>query len=406
MVSIDELAAQAKDALANLYDPVHLQTHPLVGLLALEHSSWGTAGESLRTLLRNTIAALKPPASVPAGRPEWVSYRVLWLRYVGLRSEDETCRELNISEATYFRRQREALDAVTSILWQRYQEVQATGGHGVLLPAEEARARAIHLAGAGLPQPLDLRDLLDGVERTILPLAEQHGVTLRIDMPPSLPAAYGEPSLLRQIMLSVLSECIRRSPGSTLRLYVRLRDGEMLCRMQGIREPGGLPVGPEGEDRFALGRQLLGLGGGRLWAEESSADSAALAFSMPVAKPRLVLVIDDDPATAGLYQRYLQGAYMVIEARTAEQAETLLTDAAPDLILLDVMMPHRDGWTILRALKTRPNTARIPVIVCSVIDEPDLALALGAAAVLTKPISPEDLLQTIQGLSSPEGRKG
>ena len=73
----------------------------------------------------------------------------------------------------------------------------------------------------------------------------------------------------------------------------------------------------------------------------------------------------------------------------------MLSRRLPDLILLDVLLPRQDGWIILKALKSQARTAHIPVVVCSVIAQPELALALGAAEVLTKPISPEALLAAV-----------
>ena len=61
-------------------------------------------------------------------------------------------------------------------------------------------------------------------------------------------------------------------------------------------------------------------------------------------------------------------------------------------------MPRRDGWTILQHLKETPRTADIPVIVCSVIDQPQLALTLGAAQVLNKPFTSGALVRAIQEL--------
>ena len=153
------------------------------------------------------------------------------------------------------------------------------------------------------------------------------------------------------------------------------------------------------EDRsgFALSRELLSVVHGRLWAEEDKSHVLSIYFTLPIARPRSILIMDDDPATVNLYRRYLQaGDYVVLESRTAEQTEALLARTRPDVVLLDLMMPRVDGWTILRSLRTRPETAGIPVIVCSVIDEPSLALILGASAVLVKPISPESLLEAIQ----------
>ena len=75
-----------------------------------------------------------------------------------------------------------------------------------------------------------------------------------------------------------------------------------------------------------------------------------------------------------------------------------LRETIPDLVLLDVLMPKRDGWHVLQYLKTLPETRQVPVIVCSVLSQPRLALALGASEVLIKPIDRETLLRTIRAL--------
>ncbi len=68
----------------------------------------------------------------------------------------------------------------------------------------------------------------------------------------------------------------------------------------------------------------------------------------------------------------------------------------PDVIILDIMMPHVEGWTILRELRETPGTRKVPVIVCSIVDNPELALALGAHAFLAKPVAPGQLLATLR----------
>jgi len=72
-----------------------------------------------------------------------------------------------------------------------------------------------------------------------------------------------------------------------------------------------------------------------------------------------------------------------------------LAAMTPDLILLDVLMPQQDGWRLLQGLKTQEDTATIPVVICSVLGQSDLATALGAAAVVQKPISEEVLVATV-----------
>jgi CheY-like chemotaxis protein len=79
----------------------------------------------------------------------------------------------------------------------------------------------------------------------------------------------------------------------------------------------------------------------------------------------------------------------------------------PAAIVLDVMMPGRDGWEVLQVLKSHPATRHIPVVVCSVLQERDLALALGAAELLVKPVARPDLLRALgrHSLGSPAGRQ-
>ncbi len=77
-------------------------------------------------------------------------------------------------------------------------------------------------------------------------------------------------------------------------------------------------------------------------------------------------------------------------------ALALLRQLTPQAIVLDVMMPHQDGWEILQALRQEPACATIPVIVCSVLREHDLALSLGASDTLVKPVSQPALLDVLR----------
>lgn len=69
-------------------------------------------------------------------------------------------------------------------------------------------------------------------------------------------------------------------------------------------------------------------------------------------------------------------------------------------------MPSQDGWEILEALQKDPVTRGIPVIVCSVLEDPQLARSLGARAYLQKPVSQSELLSTLESLPSESQRRG
>jgi CheY-like chemotaxis protein len=65
---------------------------------------------------------------------------------------------------------------------------------------------------------------------------------------------------------------------------------------------------------------------------------------------------------------------------------------------MDLMMPHMDGWELLQRLKLAPPTHTIPVIICSVINDPELAYSLGANHFIAKPLNKDALLSALHAL--------
>jgi len=106
-----------------------------------------------------------------------------------------------------------------------------------------------------------------------------------------------------------------------------------------------------------------------------------------------VLVIDDNADTRRLIQRHLSGSrYHFTGAPDAKQGLALAEELIPQIIVLDVMMPGRDGWALLEQLREHPQLKDIPIIVSTILAHEDLALALGAAGFLRKPVSRSQLL--------------
>jgi PAS domain S-box-containing protein len=101
----------------------------------------------------------------------------------------------------------------------------------------------------------------------------------------------------------------------------------------------------------------------------------------------VVLVIDDDPNARALLSRFLiREGFAVRTASDGPAGLQLARSARPRAILLDVMMPHMDGWAVLSALKADPELADIPVVMETIVHEKGLAFSLGAEDYLTKPI--------------------
>lgn len=120
----------------------------------------------------------------------------------------------------------------------------------------------------------------------------------------------------------------------------------------------------------------------------------------PLESTRLpILVVEDHPETLFIYKNHLQDSpYQLIETRTLTQARQVLQQLQPAAIMLDIMLEGENGWTFLRELKGDVTTRAIPVLVITVIDNEQQALALGANGFLIKPVDRLPLLNKLNKL--------
>ena len=120
---------------------------------------------------------------------------------------------------------------------------------------------------------------------------------------------------------------------------------------------------------------------------------------------RIVLAIDDDPDVIYLLEENLRDAgYQVLGAGTGDEGLRRARELQPFAITLDIMMPRRDGWSVLHALKTDPATRDIPVIVLSIVDNRELGFRLGAVDYLLKPFDRGVILSALGRLAPRQGR--
>jgi signal transduction histidine kinase/CheY-like chemotaxis protein len=113
----------------------------------------------------------------------------------------------------------------------------------------------------------------------------------------------------------------------------------------------------------------------------------------------LVLIVDDDLNIHDLATRILiQNGYRTISATDGKRGIEIAREKAPSLILLDIMMPEKDGWEVLKDLRNDAELSNIPVLVTSVLEEQKTAEALGARAYVSKPIDKKQLLETLKSL--------
>jgi len=109
-----------------------------------------------------------------------------------------------------------------------------------------------------------------------------------------------------------------------------------------------------------------------------------------------ILVIDDDPTVRDMMRRHLEGeGFRVVTASDGDEGLQAARTIVPSLITLDVVMPGKDGWDVLKALKSESILSDIPVIMLTIIDEKTKGYTLGASDYIIKPVSREQLLSVL-----------
>ncbi len=127
-----------------------------------------------------------------------------------------------------------------------------------------------------------------------------------------------------------------------------------------------------------------------------------------MAKKKKILVVDDESNIRLLVKNMIGTRYDVIEAGDGDEAVTKAQKEKPDLVLLDILMPGKDGFTTCNQLKAGKATKDIPVVMVTALQhklDEKLALSLKADGYMRKPFTSEDLLAAIRAALSPKRQK-
>ena len=296
-------------------------------------------------------------------------------------------------------------------------------------------------------EDFDVAQMVQDVASTIQPLIAKNENTLEITAPAEdLGLMHGDLTKTRQVLFNLLSNASKFTEKGKVRLIVersgarftfRVADSgigmtpEQLAKLfrefsqaddSTTRKFGGTGLG------LAICKRFCEMMGGSIDVKstpnvgttftvvlpakmvttaETQPTAATPAVSAPAVPPAptgpsangeapCVLVVDDDPTVQDLMRRILEKEhYRVTTVSSGLQAVSLCATLKPCLITLDVMMPDLDGWAILKKLKSNPDTADIPVIMVTMVNDKPLGFALGASDYITKPFDRDQLLTVL-----------
>jgi CheY-like chemotaxis protein len=403
-MKLEDFRKLVKDALEHLYDTAYLEAHPLLPqIFGVTTANRSTRAQKLRSLLKDAVEELRPPKGLPSGSPEWRSYLVLRCRYMQGMTMGQVENELGLGRRQIQRETLKGLEALTSMLWANHQ-VQADSS-----PTDETAMLATLPEPGNELDPLemeldqwklvrqncDVRSLVNDTLWLLQATREQHQSDIQVDIPNILPPVFVDATLTRQALFKIMRLLIQNSK-DTFSLTATPEDNFVVIQMSIDC------IHCIDENDYQAAYRIINEQGGSLDMESHPTVGLQITIRLPLAGQIQVLVIDDNQAILQLFERYLTPHhYEVKKAQGGTEGLLMAVENLPDLIILDVMMPSVDGWQVLRGLKQNPATKNTPIIICSVLREPDLAISLGASAYLRKPVDRLELLATLERILHP-----
>jgi CheY-like chemotaxis protein len=394
------------NTLTHLYDPAALRRSPLAPFFGLNPPA--DVIPALQRLLTSAVEALKPGDDVPATANAWRLYRILYYRYIEQFPQREVASDLALSIRQLRRQEKMALEVLADTLWARYHQNEAPSpppqGESTddqaaagAPPLEEELARLEKTIPSEL---VEVATLVQSVLDTVQPLAQPLGVSIQCDLPPALPPLKVQLITMRQALLHVVSTATRCLPGGRVTLSVEVlpaRAGIHLQVMTQRVNPASVVDKNVGQNLGVAAKLVQNSGGALQTTLNAQSDTPFTAsIRLPTPEQIPVLAIDDNADTLRLWQRYLANSrYHLTSTVDPQEGLALAAELRPQIIVLDVMLPGIDGWEMLGRLRIHPHTRDAAIIVCSILPQEQLALALGAAEFMRKPVSKEVFLATL-----------
>src|SRR6516165_2557389 len=288
--------------------------------------------------------------------------------------------------------------------------------------------------------------------------AIKQGIHLSLEVNPEVGLLDADPLRFRQVVLNLLSNAVKFTSEGRVDVHASIQGQDLVVtvtdtgvgvaaedreRIFDSFQQGARPTGQaEGTGLgLTLSKRIVELHGGRIWVKSEVGKGSTFGVALPagstfgVALPAgsdepavtsvpqagidsslttepapspgpTVVVVEDDRQSFDLLRAYLEAeGVRVVGARDGEEVLDTVRRLSPAGVILDTLLPGIDGWEVLAKLKADPRTARIPVIVVSMLDERGRGFTLGAAEYLVKPVGKEQLLAAVYRAAAMPERK-
>lgn len=287
-------------------------------------------------------------------------------------------------------------------------------------------------------EDFQVKDALPEVLSTIRPLAMAKNIQVQHKLKTDL-SVHADRVRFKQVLYNLLSNAVKFTPkdgrididcvekGNEVCISVTdtgigIRAEDQAVVFEEFRQvEGNTDTANEGTGLgLAITKRLVEQQGGKISLESEPGKGSRFTFTLPIgsrtsskslpvngpASPNvaaagrggkpLILVVDDEVPARELLASYLDSEYRTVMAESGAEAVKKAQQLRPDAITLDVLMSGGNGFETLVALRKSPETANIPIIIVSVVDQKQVGFALGAADYLVKPIRKPVLLETIR----------
>ena len=281
-------------------------------------------------------------------------------------------------------------------------------------------------------EEVHIGEMVTSVLSTAKGLVKEKPIQLIQRIPSDMPTVRGDTMRVRQILLNLISNAskftdegtitveasVQKGPAGKMEALIQvidsgpgisLEDQEKLFKAfsqvdgSATRKSGGSGLG------LSICANLVQLHGGRISVSSEVGEGSSFWFTLPLyhqpqqeipAGKRVILAVDDDPQVISLYERYLNPkGYHIVPLTDPMKARERILELKPYAVTLDIMMPGKDGWSVLTEIKSDPATRDVPVVICSIVEQEDKGFSLGAADYLLKPILEEDLVHAMDRLN-------